>query len=455
MQRIAVVLSSVIFLVCSVETSSAFAQEVKFPPKLPGGKLIVTDRSAAFLKPTGELRKGTVIAKTAPQVDFIYFPGQNYLGKPWSNWGDGSFAEGKYYTAIGDHFAINGRGDMKHGTGTGLVFEYDPKTKKLRQLANTTQILKMPKGHYTPGKVHSRVDLGTDGWLYYATHRGSKRATIDKFHYKGDWIFRTHATTGKSEVVSHGPVPNHAIPTSVLDPDKLIFYGGTAAGVNTPDDKEIRFFAYDVRKKKMLYNGPNGPARYLAFARSTGVVYYVPGNRDGQLMRFDPKVGKPEPVPGAMLGMRAATDETKDGMIYTISIGQRSADATIWALNTKTEKVRKVGTAAVGSQAYVASIDAGPNGRYLYYVPGAHGGGPRDGTPVVQFDVKTGRRKVLAFLHAHYKKKYGFDLKGTYSTALSSDGSQLFITFNLNRGSRAWDTCGLVVLHIPVSERLP
>ncbi|MFQ5732095.1 MAG: YncE family protein [Planctomycetaceae bacterium] len=450
MQCVAVCLSAVIGF-----ASAAVAQRITYPPKLPGGKTIVSDTSAEFLKPPASLKTGIAVAKTPPTVDFLFFPGQNYPGKPWSNWGDGTFADGKYYTAIGDHYAIGGRGNVAHGTGTGFVYEYDPRTKKLRTLVNTSQVLKLPKGHYTPGKIHSRIDLGNDGWLYFATHRGSKRATVDRFHYRGDWIFRSNPKTGKTEVVVRGPVRNHAVPTSTFDPQRLIFYGGTAAGMNTKDDKEIRFFAYDCQNRKMLYNGPDGPARYLAFARSTGRVYYVPGNRDGQLMRFDPRVGKPQPVTGQTIGMRAATVETKDGRIYTVSIGQRSADAAIWSLNTKTERVEKIGTAAVGSQAYVASIDVDPTGRYLYYVPGAHGGGSRDGTPVVQFDVTTGRKKVIAFLHPYYQTKYGFTLKGTYSTAVDAAGDKLYVTFNVSRGSRAWDCCGLAVVHIPKSERTP
>lgn len=427
--------------------------QLDFPPKLPGGKTIVSDSSPEFLKPLGELKPGVTVAKTPPQVDFLYFPGQNYEGTPWSNWGDGSFANGKYYSAIGDHMAIGSKGDGSHGTGTGFVFEYDPETRKLREVANTTKVLKLPPGHYTPGKIHSRVDMGSDGWLYYATHRGSKRATIDKYHYKGDWIFRTHPKTGKTEVVAHGPVPNHAIPNSVLDPDRMIFYGGTAAGVNS-DRQDILFFAYDLKNRKMLYVGPNGPARYIIFARSTGRVYYVPGNQVGELMCFDPATGgPPRRVKGTEIGVRAATEETKDGLVYTVATGQRNADAALYVFNTKTETTKKIGTIAAAAQAYVASIDVDPTGRYLYYVPGAHGGGPRDGTPVIQYDVKTGTRKVLAFLHPFYEKKYGLTLKGTYSTALDAKGEKLFITWNVSRGSRAWDCCGLTVVHIPKSER--
>lgn len=429
--------------------------EITYPPKLPGGKKIVTDRSEDFLKPPDTLKSDVSIAKTPPTVDFLFYPGQNYPGKPWSNWGDSLAANGKYYSAIGDHLAIGAKGSGEHGTGTGFVFEYDPETKSLRLLADLAKVLKMPKDHYTPGKIHSRLDLGSDGWLYYSTHRGSIRATTDAFHYRGDWIFRTHPATGKTEVVVQGPVPKHAIPNSVLDPDRMIFYGGTAAAFDRKGEG-VWFFAYDLKNRKLLYSGPDGPARYMIFARSTGRVYYVPGKGDGAMLRFDPATDKaPVQVAGSLIGVRAATQETPEGYVYTVSLGQRSADATIWSLNTKTEQIRKLGTAAVGSQAYVASIDADPSGRYLYYIPGAHGGSHRDGTAVVQFDVKTGRKKVIAFLDPFYTNKYGFTLKGTYGAAVDSKGDKLYVTWNVSRGSRAWDCCGMTVIHIPESERRP
>ncbi len=426
-------------------------EDLPYPPTLPGGKSIVSDTSPKFLHPSGPLRAEVAIAKTPPTIDFVFYPQQNYPGKPWSNWGDGVVADGKYYSAIGDHYAI-GRGEARHGTGTAFVYEYDPDKKSLRSLVDVTKLLDLPAGHYTPGKIHSRVDMGSDGWLYYATHRGSPRAANDANHYKGDWIFRTDPKTGKSEVVVHAPVPKHSIPNSVLDPDRLIFYGGTAAGPDAAD-QEIQFFAYDLKKRKLLYSGPGGPARYMILARSTGRVYYVPGNADGQLMRYDPAANKPPQPIDATIGVRAASEETEDGFVYTVSTGQRSADATIWRFNTKTEKVDKIGTAGVGSSAYVASLDVDATGRFLYYVPGAHGGGYRDGSPVVQFDVKSGRKKIIAWLHPFYEEKYGFIPKGTYSTALSPTGDKLYITWNVSRGTRAWDCCGLTVVHIPQSER--
>ena len=419
------------------------AETLIFPPELPGGAAVVTDQSDAFLKPTAALREGVAIAKTPPQIDFAYFPGQSYAGKPWSNWGDSSTVAGKYYTAIGDHLAPS---------GNACVFEYDSANKSFRKLLDLKSLLARPDGHYSPSKIHSRVDLGSDGWLYCSTHRGSTRVTTDEYHYTGDWIVRCHPRTATAEIVAHAPVARHCIPNGTLDPDRLIFYGGTAPG-DGKDGEGVQFFAYDCRARRLLYAGEGGPARYMILARSTGRVYYVPGNGDSPLMRFDPTVGKPQVIAGR-IGIRAATRETPSGIVYTVSQGQGEGnESTIFAFDTKNEKIEQLGPAAVGTNQYVATISADPTGRYLYYVPGAHGGSDRDGSAVLQFDTQARSRKVIAFLHPFYHEKYGLVPKGTYGLACDPSGERLYITWNVSRGSRAWDTCGLTTIHIPESER--
>src|SRR4029077_3025517 len=130
---------------------------VPYPPTLPGGKEVVTDTSEEFLKAPADLPKGIAVAKAAPTVDYLFFPGQTYAAKPWSNWGDSIFANGKYYASIGDHLAP---------AGNAFVYEYDPEKKKIRQLVDVKKLLNLPEGHYVPGKIHSRLDMGDDGWLY-------------------------------------------------------------------------------------------------------------------------------------------------------------------------------------------------------------------------------------------------------------------------------------------------
>ena len=428
------------------KAAKAAKVEPPFPPQLPGGKQVVTDTAAEFLKPSATLREGVAVARTPPTVDFLYYPGQTYPGNPWSNWGDSIAAGGKYYASIGDHRAP---------AGNAFVYEYDPEAKTFRRLLDLRKLLNLPEGHYTPGKIHSRLDLGDDGWLYCSTHRGSTRVTTAQYHYTGDWIVRIHPATGKAEVVARGPVPKHCIPTSVLDPKRLIFYGGTAPGEGGGEDAGVRFFAYDVKARKVLCDVPNGPARYMIFAKSTGRVYYTQGKDDGALMRYDPaKGGDPVRIPGT-IGIRAATQETPQGIVYTVSLGQGGREASLYAFDTKTEKITPLGPAAVGKQSYVATLDADPTGRFVYYVPGAHGSSDTDGTPVVQFDTRTRTRKVLAFLHPFYQQKYGVALKGTYSAAVDPKGDKLYVTWNASRGSRAWDCCGLTVIHIPPAEARP
>jgi len=431
-------------LLAGLTASAASGAEVSYPPTLPGGQRVVTDTSGDFLKPP-PMMEGVEVAKAPPTVDLLFYPCQTYQGNPWSNWGDGVAFDGKYYSAIGDH---------KGPDGNAFVYEYDSKTKTLRLLVDLRQVLAMPPGHYTPGKIHSRIDLGDDGWLYFATHRGSTRVTIDRYHYEGDWILRHHPPTGTTEVVAHGPAGKQCIPNSVLDPKRLIFYGGTQAG-DIQDQRHL-FFAYDTRAKKLLYSGHGGPARYMIFAKSTGRLYFTPG-LEGDLFRFDPdKGGAPEKL-DATIGLRAATQETPDGFVYTVS---QKDEATLWRFDVRTEKVHKIGSAVVGSQNYITSLDADPTGRYLYYVPGAHGGSERDGSAVVQFDVKTGRKKVIAFLHPFLQKKYRVVPLGTFSTAVDPKGDKLYITWNVNCGGRrgerlSWDACALTVVHIPESERQP
>ena len=75
------------------------------------------------------------------------------------------------------------------------------------------------------------------------------------------------------------------------------------------------------------------------------------------------------------------------------------------------------------------------------------------GTPIVQYDTQTRRRKIVALLEAFYAEKYGCALKGTYSVTLDPAGDKLYVTWNVSRTSRVWDCCALTVVHIPESER--
>ena len=73
--------------------------------------------------------------------------------------------------------------------------------------------------------------------------------------------------------------------------------------------------------------------------------------------------------------------------------------------------------------------------------------------PVIQFDVETRTRKVIAFLHPFYQQKYGVTPVGTFGSAIDEKGEKLYVVWNANRGGKVWDCVALSVVHIPPSER--
>jgi hypothetical protein len=427
--------------------SASVLAEPTYPPALPEGVERATIESPALLERAESIMSDVEFAKTPPRVEFLYYPGQDYAGNPWSVWGDGLAVGDAYYSAIGDH---------KGPEGNAFVYRYDSQSSELERIVDVRQTLQMPAGHYTPGKIHSRIDLGRDGWLYFSTHRGGTRVTTDANHYVGDWILRHHPESGRTEVVAHAPLPKQCLPTSVLDPDRLIFYAGTADGDNQL--KRVQFLAYDVDGRRVLYSDDSGPYRSILFARSTGRVYFQRDGGRGEtlpLVRFDPaQPGPPTPTKAAV-GLRACTIETPDGLVYTVD------GDNLWEFNTRAETARRLGGTVVGTQDYIATLDIDPaTWRYLYYVPGAHGGSQNDGSPLVQYDLKTGTRKVIACLHLAVHTATGYTCMGTYGLAVSPEGDRVYITWNGNQGGverrkLSFNTCALTVVHIPPSERQP
>ncbi len=427
-----------------LSTASASAQPA-YPPSLPGGKDRIAVQSHALLQPLADLNDGVSVAKEPPRVSLMYYPGQDYAGNPWSVWGDGLAVGEVYYSAIGDHLGPR---------GNAFVYRYDAASGQLTRIVDVQQTINRPSGHYTPGKIHSRIDLGNDGWLYFSTHRGSTRVTTDEHHFKGDWILRHSPETGETEVVAHAPLSKQCLPTSVLDPERLIFYAGSADG--DYKQKRVQFLAYDIANKKVLYSDDFGPYRSIIFAPSTGRVYFHRVGGRGQaakLARFDPgHPGEPQTI-DAEVGLRACTIESPDGKVYTVD-GDH-----LWEFNTQDETGRRLGGTAVGREDYIASIDIDPSGwRYLYYVAGAHGGSYRDGSPLVQYDLQLNQKKVICFLHPALTDATGYTCMGTYALAVSPDGAKVYITWNGSQGGDSkgklrFNTAALTVVEIPKSER--
>ena len=283
-------LGQILFWSCV--TSGLVLAEPEFPPVLPGGADVVSFSSDDLLTPPENLREGIAVAATPPKVDFLYYPGQDYAGNPWSVWGDGLVVGDFYYSSIGDH---------KGPDGNAFVYRYDSESRTLKRIVDVKRLLNLPEGHYTPGKIHSRIDLGRDGWLYFSTHRGSTRVTTPEFHYEGDWILRHDPRTGRTEIVAHAPLPMQCLPTSVLDPERMIFYAGTADGDRKR--RRVQFLAYDLGGRRVLYSDDFGPRR---------AAIYGPVHRPGLLPSGERARRGREPGPIRSAAARSANPHRRD-----------------------------------------------------------------------------------------------------------------------------------------------
>lgn len=98
-----------------------------------------------------------------------------------------------------------------------------------------------------------------------------------------------------------------------------------------------------------------------------------------------------------------------------------------------------------------------PGGRYLYYNAMSF----MEGSPVIQYDTRTGTRKALAFLYPYYYARYGYIPAYSCAPAIDETGEGLFMVWNgafrqpalaLDAGFRGH--CAVMYLKIPATERL-
>lgn len=148
----------------------------------------------------------------------------------------------------------------------------------------------------------------------------------------------------------------------------------------------------------------------------------------------------------AMTPRRAA-----DGCFYCMT-----RDGILFRFDPGSDEVESLGS-GLGPGHYTTSIALSPGGRYIYYVPGAHGNAWKIGTPVVQYDIQSRQRKVLAFLEGYYEANHDYRFGGTFGVTASPDGSLLFTAMNGRKFDFAkeegFGQPSLLVIHIAEAER--
>ena len=389
------------------------------------------------------------VAKAPPSVRFGVLPGQWTGASLWSAWGDAIFAsDTNFYCSIGDHAAPH---------GWAYVYQVNPRSGAIQMIVDVNQILKIPAADYAPGKIHAPL-MEHDGALLFAGYRGGK-GVDDEHHYKGDALIRWSLADGATTSFDP-PATFCSFAASVIHAPSKSIYGVGPGGARL--NGEARFFVYDIEARKTRFCGTPQPdvTRAIVVAPDGRAWYSSGGGKDAtsRFARYDPKTKKATlmdlAVPGNML--RAASRCNDDGIAYCIS-----NDGVLFTFDTRTEKVRVVGKSFDAGPAYTAVCKLSPDGRYLYYAPGAHGGADGVGCPVVQLDTRTNRRKVVAFLFDYLKGNANYHTGGSFGLDVSADGATLGICFNgwkmdetrSAQGLKSFDQVSVVLLDIPASER--
>ena len=442
----------------------ALAQaELAWPPALREAvNGVVTVRSEQFLEiPEAVAKENKVdgaapftVAKEAPTVDVVFHGDlgpQASTRRLWSSWGDICLAsDGKVYCAIGDH------GDDAGGNARCFIYSWNPATKKLQQVVDLNKVVPPQAGQPAWSKVHAKIDEGADGKIYFScTLNDGNRAGNKNFHWTdklpGGQLYQFDPKNGETTVFTTLPNAPRCTATSLYDRDRNVWWCNLETGGNA-------LWCLDMKTRKTVFQAPDGSMgfnRNFAIDRAGNVYFNGPENTLWKYDREAKKIEKTKTTWGKSPGMRSSTRESRDGHIY----GVTHQTGQIFRYTPAKDALKLLGP-AWQTGGYVTVAELSPDERFVYYLPGAHGQAFKQGTPVIQYEIESGKRKVVAFLASHFIKAHDYAPAGTYGVKISADGGTLFVNFNGHPTKNApkhlrADGFGLTsfaAIHIPKSE---
>jgi hypothetical protein len=337
-------------------------------------------------------------------------------GTVWSQQGQGCFAsDGRFYSVIGDHRSIDGRVSL---------YALDLGALRLSKIIDVRELLGQRPGDFGHGVVHGR--LGEyDGAVYFATHWNHPPIEEQlNERYEGGAIVRYDLRQQKATSLG-APLRGASYPAYVVDERRGRLYAATTNG---------SVLGYDLKTRTVLSDLGAGVAvghRGLICDEETGLVYFT-GKKDGSedlwLYAIEPESKRMEATRAALPRgagpLRAATDrKSSDGWFCCLTF-----DGTLFRFHPATEAIEPL---PHGPGLHTTALALSPDEHFLYWVGGgAQGTAWKAGCPVVQYDLRTRKPKVIAFLGPHYERDYGYLLGGAYGVAIDSSGRKLILEMN-------------------------
>lgn len=361
-------------------------------------------------------------------VDVVVYPRPDYAGRPWSQWGQGIVVEdGRMFSAIGDHVGAD---------GNSYIYEYDPASHTLTQLADALTVADHNPGDWGFGKIHAAMVEGPCGDIYASTYWGSRRGLAYTDTYQGDVLLRLDPdgrTTENLGVI----LPEHGVASLASWPEGGLLY---AEAADPFGQKTGSFVVIDATTGDLVFeDGDASHGGYRSIAVDSQGRAYITWNDNG-LARYDPATNTLEALDSSMPGsiLRWATAPDESDTVYAVS----RDPAVFFSIDAQGDLEE-----LAPARGYTTAMGLAPGGDIFYYVPDAHGKAYEHGTSLIAVDTATGEETVIVELNTLIEPELDLRTGGTYNVVVDPSGERVYV--GLNAGDPATrDTFGEVLLAI-------
>ncbi|MEO6845631.1 MAG: hypothetical protein ABI443_00110 [Chthoniobacterales bacterium] len=406
----------------------------------------------------------------------------------------------------------------------GQLFQYDPETGKTKLVASfpgevtPTTLMDTERnifyGNFEGKTQHSDIaltafDLGKGKVVYQSKHddvissRNFALARDGKLYFNGKGGFWKYDPDTKAISFLHVQIPvavnsGGPTPAGALVPTSILNFSAFVDKLKNPQDALSKYLRQQLTPATIAlldaYDTKTSPANPDFYENHVANALLTPLLKDLNTVLENPAFYSEERFTPALLTpqiaeikkqtnqngilranrmllvsamsdviatdqsqwMRSSTPETKEGYIY----GTTTSGGQLFRFSPSKNEIKILGENFAGGL-YTPVTILSPDEKYLYFVPGGHGPGADVDTPLVQYNIATGERKVIAFLRDVIAQATGYAPSGTFGAKISADGSTVYINFNgdLPKGqnttkhSEGFGLTGFTAIHIPASER--
>ncbi len=414
-----------------------------------------------------------ILARTAPEIAFAVVPAaprwprvyhNQYHTGWWGNYCQSLYDPGSqmFYSAVGDHGAC--------GAHLYLV-GFDPRARRLECPVEFNCSIGRGAGAYGDGMVGGWLNwYRSPDWprphIWFCTGR-PESSVPSAPGFDGGWEGGRIASYDPADnlLVEYGvPLPRAAWAVNGLDAGRGMLYAAGDRG---------EFLAWNIRRQRAEWAGclPAGMRwnhRAMLVDQDSGCVFTSnedPGDPRRRMICYDNAAKKfslldchmpSNPAAGTCDRLAGHTRARgPDGLFWGVT-----ESGTMFSFDPARREIMPRGwhwRGGAGGRGFAAAMVRSPRGRYLYYNAMSF----QEGAPVVQYDTRTGARKVLAFLYPYYHARYGYIPAGSCSVAMDAAGEGLFMVWNgaFRQPAPELDAgflghCAVVYLKIPATERL-